>query len=223
MYASFSILIISACGLFGLLIVPIAKSTNYNIILGFLVAIAVGTLLGDSLMHLLPHALVPHNHNNDFHSHKEERGENEPIFICLCALLAAVFMYSLENLMPLIGGGHSHSHCHDDTKEETQEMSSFHTQKRSKKLSPVAFMVVIGDGLHNITDGLAIGAAFVVDPITGFSTALAVLCHELPHELGDFALLLKTGVSIRKACHLNIVSSILSFVGKHLFFSETFI
>lgn len=168
-YASFSILIISACGLFGLLIVPIAKSTNYNLILGFLVAIAVGTLLGDSLMHLLPHALVPHRHDSDgFHAHKEEKkDENEPIFICLCALLAAVFMYSLENLLPLIGGGHTHNHSHQNgggghvsEKEEMHEIDGSHVQKRSKKLSPVAFMVVIGDGLHNITDGLAIGAAF---------------------------------------------------------------
>lgn len=80
-------------------------------------------------------------------------------------------------------------------------------------LTPVAFMVVIGDGLHNLTDGMAIGAAFGVDPVTGMATALAVLCHELPHELGDFALLLQTGVSIRRAILLNIISSVLSFVG----------
>lgn len=80
-------------------------------------------------------------------------------------------------------------------------------------LTPVAFMVVIGDGLHNLTDGMAIGAAFGVDPVTGMATALAVLCHELPHELGDFALLLQTGVSLRRAIYLNIVSSILSFIG----------
>lgn len=43
--------------------------------------------------------------------------------------------------------------------------------------------------------------------------ALAVLCHELPHELGDFALLLQTGVSLRRAIYLNIVSSVLSFIG----------
>lgn len=45
------------------------------------------------------------------------------------------------------------------------------------------------------------------------ATAFAVLCHELPHELGDFALLLQTGVSIRKAVFLNIVSSVLSVIG----------
>jgi len=82
-----------------------------------------------------------------------------------------------------------------------------------RPLTPVAFMVVIGDGLHNLTDGLAIGAAFASDPVTGFATAFAVLCHELPHELGDFALLLQTGVSMRRAVYMNIVSSVLSFVG----------
>lgn len=80
-------------------------------------------------------------------------------------------------------------------------------------LTPVAFMVVIGDGLHNLTDGMAIGAAFGVDPVTGMATALAVLCHELPHELGDFALLLQTGVSLRRAFVFNFISSVLSFVG----------
>lgn len=170
-------------------------------------------------MHLLPHALVPHRHDSDSHHHVEEKDENEPIYICLCALLSAIFMYALENLLALAGGGHSHSHHHHDQheKEESYEMNGSHVQKRSKKLSPVAFMVVIGDGLHNITDGLAIGTAFAVHPVTGFSTALAVLCHELPHELGDFALLLKTGVTVRKACHLNIVSSILSFIGKNFY------
>lgn len=80
-------------------------------------------------------------------------------------------------------------------------------------LTPVAFMVIIGDGLHNLTDGMAIGAAFGVDPVTGMATALAVLCHELPHELGDFALLLQTGVSLRRAFVFNVISSVLSFIG----------
>lgn len=81
------------------------------------------------------------------------------------------------------------------------------------ELTPVAFMVVIGDGLHNLTDGMAIGAAFGVDPVTGMATALAVLCHELPHELGDFALLLQTGVSLRRAFVFNFISSVLSLIG----------
>lgn len=81
------------------------------------------------------------------------------------------------------------------------------------QLTPVAFMVVIGDVLHNLTDGMAIGAAFGVDPVTGMATALAVLCHELPHELGDSALLLQTGVSLRRAFVFNFISSVVSFGG----------
>ena len=67
--------------------------------------------------------------------------------------------------------GHSHSHGH------------VHSAPHS--LSAVAWMVVMGDGLHNMTDGLAIGAAFASSIPGGLSTALAVLCHELPHELGE--------------------------------------
>lgn len=48
-------------------------------------------------------------------------------------------------------------------------------------------MVVLGDGLHNFTDGMAIGAAFSNNIAGGCSTALAVFCHELPHELGNYS------------------------------------
>lgn len=101
------------------------------------------------------------------------------------------------------------------SKKNTEEkvMVKDSKNKVRPEMSAVAFIVVIGDGLHNLTDGMAIGAAFGTDPVTGMATALAVLCHELPHELGDFALLLQTGVSIRRAIFLNIVSSILSFIG----------
>lgn len=51
----------------------------------------------------------------------------------------------------------------------------------------MAWMVIMGDGLHNLTDGLAVGAAFSGDTVAGFATALAVLCHELPHELGTIS------------------------------------
>lgn len=101
------------------------------------------------------------------------------------------------------------------TKRNAEENAMVKDSKNHPRpaLTPVAFMVIIGDGLHNLTDGMAIGAAFGSDPVTGMATAFAVLCHELPHELGDFALLLQTGVSIRRAVFLNIVSSILSFIG----------
>lgn len=49
-------------------------------------------------------------------------------------------------------------------------------------------MVTIGDGIHNFADGLAVGAAFSLSWRSGLATSVAVLCHELPHELGKYAL-----------------------------------
>lgn len=96
---------------------------------------------------------------------------------------------------------HGHSHTHG------------HVHSPPGSLSSVAWMVVMGDGLHNFTDGMTIGAAFSNSIAGGFSTAIAVFCHELPHELGDFAVLLKAGMSPRQAVYYNILSSVLSFFG----------
>lgn len=225
------------------------KTIAYQKILKFLVAIAVGTLAGDAFMHLLPHALFKEEKHEQalgpLRLKDKEQGHKhsaEAALLCGSAFLAALFMYVLENIIPIIKGdkaGHGHSHGHGHGHPHTQMHGSqdvdkvhakleapaprelnvmLHETKEDQKspnrpLTPVAFMVIIGDGLHNLTDGLAIGAAFASDPVTGLATAFAVLCHELPHELGDFALLLQTGVSIRRAVYMNIVSSVLSFVG----------
>ncbi|XP_046867729.1 zinc transporter ZIP10 isoform X2 [Drosophila willistoni] len=234
LYASISMLVLSVCGLLGILLVPLMKTTSYQEILKFLVAIAVGTLAGDALMHLLPHALFKekkHEQSVDSMIETGHKHSSEAALLCGCCFLSALFMYMLENLLPLLkdnqlthghSHGHGHSHAHMDKPQEAlppRELNTMLQESKLDKKSPerpltsVALMVIIGDGLHNLTDGLAIGAAFASDPVTGLATTFAVLCHELPHELGDFALLLQTGVSIRRAVYMNIVSSVLSFVG----------
>ncbi|XP_028894977.1 zinc transporter foi [Zeugodacus cucurbitae] len=95
--------------------------------------------------------------------------------------------------------GHSHKHGHVHSPPES--------------LSAVVWMIIMGDGLHNFTDGMAIGAAFAENIAGGFSTSLAVFCHELPHELGDFAILIKAGMSIKTAVYYNLLTSVLSFFG----------
>jgi len=87
-------------------------------------------------------------------------------------------------------------------------------QTGQKGAKSVIYMIVTGDGLHNMMDGLAIGIAFAGGGIGGgISTSVAVLCHELPHEVGDFAVLLKAGLSVKKAIMYNTLSAFLCFVG----------
>lgn len=68
----------------------------------------------------------------------------------------------------------------------------FHDRKVAKGISAVAWMIIIGDTIHNISDGLAIGAAFSEGGLSGISggisTSIAVFCHELPHELGEICI-----------------------------------
>ena len=77
----------------------------------------------------------------------------------------------------------------------------------------VGWMVIVGDALHNFADGLAIGAAFVGSYSIGLGTVFAVFFHELPHEMGDFAVLLSSGMNVKQAMFWNLVSSFTCFIG----------
>nr|AKN21666.1 slc39a-1 [Schmidtea mediterranea] len=88
-----------------------------------------------------------------------------------------------------------------------------HLDKTKKGIAPVAWMVVFGDSLHNLVDGMSIGAGFSQSVILGVSISLAVLCEELPHELGDFAVLLTAGMSVKQAVFWNLMSAMTCYLG----------
>ena len=79
--------------------------------------------------------------------------------------------------------------------------------------STAAPLILIGDAFHNFVDGAVVAAAVVSSLALGISTALAVAAHEIPQELGDFAILLGAGYSRRRALMLNVLSGLAAVVG----------
>ncbi|XP_044298746.1 zinc transporter ZIP6 [Varanus komodoensis] len=336
-----SISIISFLSLLGVILVPLMNRVFFKFLLSFLVALAVGTLSGDALLHLLPHSHGNHHHHHEkllvehnkdppfkhlvFQS-SEESAYLDSTWKGLTALGGLYFMFLVEHLITLIKqfkdkkkkkknedeeaeikkqlskydsqlstneekidaddrpeaylGAHSqdpsnfisqkpvvqeeeevmiaHSHqetadheyasrgcrnkCHShlhDTLGQSDHLSHHHhdyhhilhhhhhqnhhphshSQRYSREelkdagIATLAWMVIMGDGLHNFSDGLAIGAAFTEGLSSGLSTSVAVFCHELPHELGDFAVLLKAGMTVRQAVLYNALSAMLAYLG----------
>lgn len=91
-------------------------------------------------------------------------------------------------------------HSHDDTAE-------------TRPLTRTVPIILVGDGVHNFTDGLVLAATFMVDIHLGWATALAIIVHEIPQETGDFVLLLSAGWSRTKAFVWNGLSSLTSVLG----------
>ncbi|KAL3841541.1 hypothetical protein ACJMK2_019668 [Sinanodonta woodiana] len=98
--------------------------------------------------------------------------------------------------------------------EVSNEKLNGHSHSSSQPtVAPVAWMVIVGDGVHNFIDGLSIGAAFTESILSGISVSLAVICEELPHELGDLAILLNSGMPLKKALFYNFLSACLCYLG----------
>jgi len=101
-------------------------------------------------------------------------------------------------------GGHSHSHGHAHKEGKEAEKKKEKEGKVAEKDEPAktsvsAYLNLAADFSHNFTDGLAIGASFLASQELGYINTLAILFHELPHEIGDFAILLQSGFTKKQA------------------------
>jgi len=102
---------------------------------------------------------------------------------------------------------------HPVTRPTVEGVRSLETGASGNKIATVAWMIIFGDGIHNFIDGLSIGAAFSESILTGISVSLAVLCEEFPHELGDFAVLLNSGMTMKQAMMYNFLSACTCYLG----------
>ncbi len=90
-----------------------------------------------------------------------------------------------------------------------------HSHETSCKecVEPVAYLNLVGDGIHNLLDGLIIAASFLLDVRTGIIVTFSIMLHEIPQEIGDFAILLHSGMTKMKALLLNFASALMAVLG----------
>ncbi len=98
-----------------------------------------------------------------------------------------------------------------------------HCHEVDCKIHSFAYMSLIGDAVHNLIDGIIIGVTFVVDSGLGIASTMAIALHEIPQELGDFAVLVHGGFSRKKALLANFLTALTAIVGGILgYFLTTF-
>jgi len=117
--------------------------------------------------------------------------ESSGYSVSLTVLLGIILFFLLEKLVLW-------RHCHE---------ADCHVHNAS------GVLILIGDSFHNFIDGIIIAAAFFIDIWFGIATSISIISHEIPQEVGDFAILLNNNFSRKKACSLNIISGFSALAG----------
>ncbi|CAF2862346.1 unnamed protein product [Rotaria sp. Silwood2] len=325
-YGLLAVFTISILSIGGLLTFPILYSVSFKYVLNLFTALAVGTLFGDTMFHLIPFALGLHNHRQyDEHAHSLF-SVPDYVWKMLVSVSVLYVFYLLEFFLHSCAhSGHEHTHVfidnhtmpHHEHSHVNVEICEFtpmnadvdlenrhqsHTYRNDncdqhesnetntkvianqinddnddnnnnnhsvcfpctrlhgklpnslfshvlkkysskatrhtpvsvvvtglkennelkntnpfiqkfKKIDSTGWMVLIGDGIHNFADGLAMGAAFSQDLLLGVTTTFAIALHELPHEFGDYAILIQSGFSHSRAILWNFLSAMTAFIG----------
>ncbi len=185
-FALGSVLLASILSLIGVITLFIRSSVLKHHLV-YLVSFAAGALFGDAFIHLLPEAV-------------EEMGEFT-LAISVPILLGILISFIIEKFV------HWH-HCH-----HLNHTGHKHHLDHKRQGNALAAMNLFGDALHNLIDGLIIGASYLVSIPVGIATTIAVLLHELPQELGDFGILLHSGLSKARALLYNFLVSTTAILG----------
>ena len=163
--------------------------------LPLLVSLAAGFLVGGAMLHLLPEAM-------------EALGTGLDLPLLFLAGFLGFFLLERYLWFHHHGGqapsGNPDADPHRPGHGLDEDCAEPH---------PVVVMNLVGDAVHNLIDGMAIGAAFMIDPAAGVATTIAIALHEIPQEIGDFAILVHGGLSVRRALIFNLLSALVAVVG----------
>ena len=110
------------------------------------------------------------------------------------------------------GNCNAHNEGHEEHEHEYNHSHSHHHNTHSQHVA-AGTLILVGDAIHNFVDGVLIAAAFLTDVKLGIVTSLAVATHEIPQEVGDFAILLQSGYSKKKALIYNMLASLTTVIG----------
>ena len=182
-----TILIVTAAGsLVSLVLAAILAFSARPHWVPVLVSYAIGALLGAALLEVLPEAV-------------EMGGDIKTV---AKALLGGILLFFLLEKLVLW------RHCHAEVCEaHGNSVGSDHDHGRS------GLMITVGDTFHNFVDGLIIAGAFLADYRLGMVTALAIIAHEIPQEIGDFLILLHSGYTRTQALLLNFLTGVATLIG----------
>ena len=205
--------------------------------LTIMVAFAVGGLLGDTLFHLLPEIFLGEDEPDKIKLVLLEPNRNLLLGVGIMAGFVAFVAMDKSLRIATGGSGHSHSHAPEPTNDSPKgsstalKVSSENGSVKKRKSSPTAqstpapsvptnpsvksagLLNLLADFTHNITDGLALSSSFYASPTLGATTCVAVFIHEIPHEVGDFALLIQSGFSKRRAMGAQFLTAVGAFIG----------
>ena len=152
-----------------------------------LVSLSAGVLLGTALLQVLPEAF-------------ESRAEPHALFLTLLAGLLFFFLLEKAEL-------YRHGHHHEGDGHE------HHHHYDSDQAGRGGWAVLVGDSVHNFCDGVIIAAAFLADVRLGVMTAVAIVAHEIPQEVGDYIVLLNAGFTRGRALLFNALSGLAAVAG----------
>jgi zinc and cadmium transporter len=176
----------------GVLSVAVAASLTVAMlgrVVRSLVSLSAGVMLGTALLNVLPEAF-------------ESGADAHELFLTLLGGLLFFFLLEKAEL-------YRHGHHHEGDDPHHHHHSGFDAEQAGHG----GWSVLLGDSIHNFCDGVIVAAAFLADPKLGVVTALAIVAHEIPQEVGDYIVLLNAGFTRARALAYNALSGLAAVAG----------